>query len=364
MPRRLLLVLLLLGAPAPLLAQTSPPDVAARLGALRAELVGLTLPEPDRFAAAGRNVAADEVLPGPIAAVGTLRIDGTVEGDVFALDGDVIVGPTGRVTGAAVAIGGEVRAAPGAVIGEQRRISGALLPTPPPSAATVLSQRLSLTVGWATIVLLIGMGLLFFGGGTLDTIGRTLDERFGRAFAVGLLALLGAVPTLILACVALALTLLGILLIPFVVVAAVLAYAGLVVLAFLASARLLGHALLRSPIGTDRAAALRALAVGVLAFSGLWVGAALTDTMPLAGIVLRIVAIGSTGAAITAGLGATLLSRGGSRPLRTPPPPRPVGGPPRPDPTTPGDLPAWQTPTPVSGVAAIKRPVASSGGPR
>jgi hypothetical protein len=360
MPRRLLLALLVLLLP--VVAGAQSVDVAARLAAVRAELTGLTLPAPERFTSGDRTVAAGDVVPGPVAAQGDLRIDGTVEGDVIALDGDVTVGPAGRITGTAVAIGGEVRTEPGAVVGERRRITGALMPTPPPSAASLLGDRLSLTLGWATIVLLIGLGLLFFGGRTLDTIGRTLDTSFSRSFLVGLLALLGAVPALILACVALALTLLGILLIPFVVVAAVLAYAGLVVLAFLASARLLGHALLRSPLGTDRSAAVRALAAGVLAFTGVWVLNALVASMPVAGSLVRILAIGSTGAAIAAGLGATLLSRGGSRPLRSTAPTRPTGGAPRPEPSPLGDLPAWQTPTPVSGVAAVKRPVANAGG--
>ncbi len=354
--RPLLALTVLLWA-SPLVAQQV--DVDARLRAVRAELAGITLPPASAFSTADRTVRADDVVDGPIAAVGGVRVEGSVHGDVMTIDGDITVLEDGRINGAAIAIGGAIHAPPGSIVGERRAIGGALTPTAPPSALGRIGDRAALTVGWGAIVLLIGLGVLFFGGQTLQGIGSTLDARFGRAFVLGTLTILGAVPGLVLACLALTLTVLGILLIPFVIVAAVLAGAGVLVLAFLASARMTGHALLRTDATGDRRTAVRALVVGVLGFTGLWLTVAVLSAVPLAGVVVRLIAIGSTGAALAAGVGATVLSRGGtraygSRPDDTAPPPR------RDAPALAASA-AWQTPTPVAGVAAVRRPVSSSG---
>jgi hypothetical protein len=351
--RALLLLVILLQA-APLRAQRV--DVDERLRAVRAELVGITVPPAAQFATADRLVRAGDVRDGPIAAIGDIRVDGTVSGDVLTLDGSIIVGDGGRITGSAIAIGGEIRAPMGSILGERRVVGGALVPTAPPSALGVVGHRAAVTVGWGAIVLLIGLGVLFFGGQTLQRIGTTLDTQFGRSFTVGALTLIAAVPALLLACLGLALTVIGILLIPFVIVAAVFTGAGVLVLAFLASARMTGHAVLRSDSGGDRSAAVRALVVGVLGFMGLWLTVALLSAVPIAGVIARLLAIGSTGAALAAGVGATVLSRGGkwlTSAAAVPPSPReaPVLG----------ASSAWQTPTPVAGVAAVRRPTANSG---
>ena len=356
---RVLTVALTAAMAAPLAAQGV--DIDARLQAVRAELSGLTIPPASAFASAPRSVRAGDVADGPIAAVGDIRIDGTVSGDVVSLDGDIIVGEGGRISGAAIAIGGEIRAAQGSIAGERRVIGGALLPTAPPTALGLVGERAALTAGWSGIVLLIGLGVLFFGGSTLQRIGQTLDTQFGRSFVVAALAIVGAAPGLILACIALALTVIGILLIPFVIVAAVLAAAGILVLAFLASARMAGHAMLRTNAAGDRQAAVRALVVGVLGFTGLWLSVALLASVPLAGVIVRLLAIGSTGAALAAGVGATVLSRGGRRASGA------LGATPRAAPATHRGTPAlgasdaWQTPTPVAGVAAVRRPASTTG---
>ncbi|OYV65270.1 MAG: hypothetical protein B7Z72_12395, partial [Gemmatimonadetes bacterium 21-71-4] len=64
--------------------------------------------------------------------------------------------------------------------------------------------------------------------------------------------------------------------------------------------------------------------------------------------VLRAVAVAVTWVALTAGLGATVLTRAGTQHEHPDVTPTPRG---------PSEPLAWQTPTPVAGVAAARRPV-------
>ena len=116
-------------------------------------------------------------------------------------------------------------------------------------------------------------------------------------------------------------------------------------LGFLAVAQLIGGAVWRRRYGDERARALGALVVGVAIFFALWLVAALLVWAPLAATVVRAAAIAATWAALTLGLGAAILSRAGTH-RRVASGSRPV------------ELAAWQTPTPVAGVVAARRPVA------
>jgi hypothetical protein len=151
--------------------------------------------------------------------------------------------------------------------------------------------------------------------------------------------------------VALAVTVIGILLIPFAIVAYALAVAGLITLGFLAVARITGESV--APATTHRyhprGANLRALVIGVTIYMGLWVVASAFAWAPVVEMILRGIAVAVTWVAATAGLGAAVLSRGGKR--------RPSDALPAMAPVN--DLP-WQTPTPVTGVAAARRPTPSS----
>ena len=202
------------------------------------------------------------------------------------------------------------------------------------------------------ILVLIGIGVLVFAPTYLDGVSESLEGKFGRSFWAGVAAQLALAPVLALLLVALAVTILGVLLIPFAIVAYVLAVAGLVTLGFLAVARITGESV--AP-GTSRrypgsGAALRGLVIGVTLYMGLWVLASAFAWAPMVEMILRIVAVAITWVAATVGLGAAVLSRGGTR---------------RPGPAfTPAAaavnaLP-WQTPTPVTGVVAARRPTPSS----
>jgi bactofilin len=332
--------------------ERSRQDVARDLERLKAESIA-GLPSADSVAPAGRTVPAGTTVKGTIVARGPVDVAGRVEGSVVSLAGDVTVRRGGVVTGDALAVGGRVIADSGRVDGEMR--SMASLPTITAAATPVVAPRtplqrtldsLRLVAGTFGVLLIIAVGVLLFAGPNLDEVVVTLESRFGRAFWVGLLGQVLILPALVVLVVALAVSLIGILLIPFAIVAYAIAMAGLVTLGFLAVARLVGGAVWRPADATPRARALGALAVGVAIFFALWTIAALFAWAPLAATVVRAAALAATWAAMTLGLGATLLSRAGTN--------RKVAAG-----TRPVELAAWQTPTPLTGVAAARRPKAA-----
>jgi hypothetical protein len=137
----------------------------------------------------------------------------------------------------------------------------------------------------------------------------------------------------------------GILLVPFLLVAAPIAFAGVVTLGWLALALMVGRALTRTRHeGTSRAESVRALVIGIALLMIPWLLAALLQGAGLVALLARIVAIAITWVAMSAGLGAALLSRAGAgRRVAAERPQPPMQG--------------WQTPTPVAGVAAARRPI-------
>jgi hypothetical protein len=180
-----------------------------------------------------------------------------------------------------------------------------------------------------------------------------LEQSFWRSFLVGVAGELAIAPVLILLLLALAITVVGVLLIPFAIVAYVIAIAGLGTLGFLAMAYVTGAGVGGRRAGElqARGRALRALVVGITLYLGMWVVAAAFQWSPLVSGVLRALAVAITYAAATAGFGAAILSRGGTR--RDAAKPVPVAD----------EMAVWQTPTPVTGVVAARRPT-PAGAPR
>ena len=319
---------------------------------------GRSLPPDDAIAMGGRVVAAGSTIDGPVAvAGGPLHVYGTVNGDAIAIGSDVIVHQGGRVTGNAISALGRVALDGGIVDGETRQLSGDIGAVPKAAAVEespvdATRRAVALSASWLMILVLIGIGVIVFAGSYLDGVSESLEGRFGRSFWTGIAAQLALAPALALLCVALAVTILGVLLIPFAIVAFVLAVAGLVTLGFLAVARITGESFVPSVGRRFRGdkAALRGVVIGVTIYMGLWVLASAFAWAPTVQMVLRIVAVAITWVAATVGLGAAVISRGGTR--------RPGGT------FTPAaavnDMPAWQTPTPVSGVVAARRPTPSS----
>lgn len=322
------------------------------IGRLRENPLVPRLPDESAITQGNLTIEAGRTVTGPVAVYnGTLTIHGRVEGDVIALGGDVVVAAGGVVTGDAVAVEGAVRRTGGSVGGDARTLGGVLSRSADAPAARDEPRRVtsgvSLAISWLCVLLIIGIGVLVFAQPYLEGVVDTLETRFWRSFFVGLAGELALFPVLVLMIVGLAVTIIGVLLIPFAIVAYVLAIAGLVTLSFVAVARLTGGALGGDAVRrlSARGSALRGVIVGTVLLMGTWVAAAALASVPALGLSLRAIAATITFVGVTAGLGATILSRAGTRRAEAPA-------------AKPPDPAVWQTPTPVTGVAAARRPAA------
>lgn len=334
------------------------PRNPAAAAALAREIEGLrrngdvaVIPAPDSFADGGLTIAAGAIRQGPVGVDhGNADISGRINGDVIAMHGDVVVHRGAEVTGDATSIGGRVLLDGGRVDGEMRSLSDATVNrTASSSARQSLTtwQSIKLVIGWFSMLFVIGIGVLVFAENNLDGVVMALERNVTRAFWYGVLGQVAVLPALLLLVVGLLLTILGALLIPFAIVAYVIALAGVVTLGFLAAARLAGASIATDPkTASARGSHLRALLAGLVLYMALWLVASLFAWSPLIGALVRGVAMAATWVPMTAGFGAAIVSRAGTQrfgatlPLRR---------------STPDDL-SWQTPTPVTGVAASRRP--------
>jgi hypothetical protein len=340
-------------------ARRSAPVMDGRLrteiALIRALFGSIHAPVADSFQLGGQEIPAGSTRTGSVAvARGNLAVRGRVAGDAIALHGDVVVYPGGSVGRNAIAVDGRVRTIGGVVEGDVRSIrgiTGSILARAAGSgtANEPLSTwgAIKIVLGWFTVLCVIGIGVLLFAEKNLDVVVGALEQQFSRSFWTGVLAQLAAIPTLLLLLLALVVSLIGILLVPFAVVAFIVALDGLMTLGFLAVARFTGRAFFRgSP--DSRTVHLRSLFLGLVLYIGLWFLAAVFAWNPIAGSVLRAVALAGCWVAVTLGLGATILTWAGTRREGDRVRARPVD-----------DL-SWQTPTPVTGVAAARRPVVTA----
>jgi hypothetical protein len=364
------------GAQASVAAPSSGPLSATARDTLRRQLQS-ALGSADRanaLASAGivsgpRQVATNTTVEGDVLAVnGPLDVYGTVHGMAIAVGGDVNVHPGGHVTDNAISVGGQVRPLGGKIDGDIRSDNGALrsgreaAAGPQRSPFERTTDALKLTAGWLAITILIGVGVLVFAGDYLNGVAEAVERNPTRALWMGIVGQLLALPVLLLGSVGLAITIVGALLIPVAIVAWLAGLAGLVTLGFLGVALVTGRSFGRTNSSarlTERGSALRALILGVLAYLGLWLVAAALTPLPTVAFVLRLIAIAVTWVAATAGLGAALESRAGTR--RTPD--VPVAPPRRPSSPSSPPVPDWQTPTPITGVVAARRQTPASRSP-
>jgi hypothetical protein len=310
------------------------------------QLSGTTtvLPPVSAFTSGNRVIPVGATVKGPIGVTdGSMDVFGTVEGPILVIDGNLRIHPGATVNGDALAVRGRVINQGGVISGEARALStmpANKVEEPGPPHDTLWA--LKLTLGWFAVLALIGVGVMIFAETNLDGVVLTLERGIGKSFVAGVIGQVAALPALLLLCVALALTVLGVLLIPFAIVAYIIAMAGLVTLGFLAVARLSGIPAVRSQELTARGVNLRGLFIGLIGYFGIWLIAAAFTWHPVIGGALRMVAVLVTWVAATAGLGATLRSRAGTRRASR-------------KSATAADEYSWQTPTPVSGVAASRR---------
>lgn len=308
-------------------------------------------------------VAAGDTLRGNLVVLdGTLRVTGTVTGTAMALNGAIVIDSSGHVLGDVISAEHGAAIAPsGRVDGELRTLDAIEPLTPELQAGAVGGTITSLarTAAWFGVLILLGIGVLINSADAMQRVTTALQSGFARNVLVGVLAQMALLPVLVLTCVLLALTLIGILLIPFAIVAYVVAVLGMVVLGGLGAVQMVGAGIApRRRAVSERGARLQALVTGMLLLSVPWLMAAALTSIPILSAAVGTLAIGITWVALTAGLGATLRTRGGTRShadpwgIRRPAPsgtPLPVEAPKA----------EWLTPTPLTGVVAVKRPATS-----
>ena len=340
-------------APGGLLAQVTEltPDSARSVRtALARDPFGARLDEATPISVGDRVVGPGEVIAGSaVTARGDLIVSGSVGRDAIAVGGDVIVRQGGVIGGDALAVDGRIRLEGGTVRGETRSIAGPLGVTPataaPRSALSTMWHQLLLALGWLAILAAIGVVVVLFARTNLEGVADAIERNFGRAFLVGIAAELAVLPAFLMLIVVLVLIpIVGWALLPFACIGFLVAVAGALALGFLAMSQVTGEALMRraqrGPGGLERV-----VFVGLVAYLSLWILTALLSWSGPASGTMRIVALLLTWVAATVGFGATLISRGGT--ADTPRPSIPV--------TRTAEL-EWQTPTPVAGVAAARRP--------
>ena len=344
-------------------AAALPDSLRARLDLVRSDSAAYSIAF-DTIIVGTRTIPATERVPGSVAVIrGNLEVYGVVDGDAVAIDGDVVVHPGGRVHGNAFTAFGQVKLAGGYVQGETRTVRGNVVTLPRSTVLERVRERalarspmdatlhaLKVAIGWLAVLLGIGIAAFMFAGAYLETVAETIERRFSRSFWAGVLGQLGLLPALLIVVVGLAITILGVLLIPFAIVAFALAAAGVITLGILAVAQVTGRSLFGSRLDalSPRGAALKALMIGLVVYMVAWVVAAAVVTVPVANVVLGGIAFILSWVAATVGFGAVLISRGGTRRVEEAEVPAPAA-PPR-------DVMTWQTPTPVTGVVAARRP--------
>lgn len=162
----------------------------------------------------------------------------------------------------------------------------------------------------------IGVGLLLFAPKQLAAVSDQVFRSFWRSFLAGLFAQPLIVPVFGMMIVGLTLTVVGILVIPFAVLAFIAALLFAVAGGFVAVARAVGEVVERrrsrgGPAGTW--APIKYMLYGLAALLSSWLPGVLLSWIPLLGTTLVVVAAILTWVVATAGFGAALISRAGIR---------------------------------------------------
>jgi hypothetical protein len=187
---------------------------------------------------------------------------------------------------------------------------------PPSVLGGMASNFLSLVASLVALTFM-GFGYLFFAPRQLSSVADTAWHSFGRSFLTGLFAQPLLVPAFGAMIVGLALTVVGILVIPF----AIPAFAAMLVLSviggYIALARSVGEIYLRRKGGIEHDQPgwmeFKYVFFGLLGLLSIWLPAVLLSWVPMAGTILLVTAALLTWVLATTGLGATILTRGGTR---------------------------------------------------
>ena len=242
------------------------------------------------------TIGADETVDKAVAIGGSVTVAGHVRRDAVAIGGSITLLPGASVGGDSVAIGGAVSVAEGATLeGDNVSLGGAIPTTVGSMTRWVVGEphmfsmfRFASRLTRAVLLLVIAVLIAVAFPGALTRIGAYLVDRPGLSALGGVALLLGFVPL----CVLLAVTVIGIPLIP----VAVMLLVALFLFGFTVSAAWLGG---RLPFPQEKTP-VKTVALGGVVF-------VLVGLIPWIGTVALILA-----AAFSAG--ATLLSRFGRTP--------------------------------------------------
>jgi hypothetical protein len=260
-----------------------------------------------------------------IVLAGDVSVFGRVNGNVLALDGDVIVRRNGHIEGDVVTVSGTVVRAGGVITGSVRTENdlGAVARSarsrdvrrnvnvdvgPPVHLASLLGMFVALAC--------IGFGFTFFLPQQLDVVADTVTESFGKSFLTGMFAQPLLIPALFVGLLGLGITIVGLLLIPFAIVAFGLAVVAAGVGGYLAVAHSVGARYLTRRMAQGHPVTItpyRSIIFGLIGLLAIWTPAVILGWIPFVGQALAVLAAIFTWVMVTAGFGAAILSRAGLR---------------------------------------------------
>ncbi len=273
------------------------------------------------------EILAGEVIDGDLVVLGgNTAVKGEVTGDIVAFGGDVRLFRGARVGGDVVSIDGTVTGSPSLVAGSVRSIDSEFdFPSPRQFARFELKPDVPapVAVGGGLITLLgtliafssIGFGVSFFAPQQLNIVAKRVAESPGKSFMAGLFAQPLILPLLAMVAVGLAVSIVGIILIPFAIMAAVIGIGAMALIGYLAVANTLGarHARQRAErLGrTANPSQFEAIVRGLIITMAVWLPAVSLSWVPVAGIPLAVIALLFTWAVATAGFGAVITTKAG-----------------------------------------------------
>ena len=183
-----------------------------------------------------------------------------------------------------------------------------------------MGETLTHAAGLAGVFLtltLIGFGLVLFARPNLEVVSDTVIHSFLRSFAVGLLGQILILPTFGLLVAGLVLSVVGVLLVPFVIIVCALVVIVGVLGGFLAVAHAMGETHTRRRLAQGFIVptnSYRYLLLGLGAVAAVWLAWVAFGWVPVAGTMILAAAALATWFLATLGLGACVLSRVGIRP--------------------------------------------------
>lgn len=222
----------------------------------------------------------ERIHGGAVAVLGSAYVNGDVDGDVVSVLGNVELGPGVRVGGNAVSVGGRVIRGEGASVhGEITEVSigsgvragdvhinpmwGGLGPWSAPWGRTA---RLFGTIFRLVLMLILTALVAVVAPRVVENAGERIATEPLKSFGVGLAAQLLFIPVLIVTCIVLVISIVGIpvlVLVPFAILALLVA----ALVGFTGSAWTVGHVASRR-FGWSTPSALGAVAIGVLSIIG------------------------------------------------------------------------------------------------